>query len=172
MILRPYIPCLDFDIIKTWAGDRRTHAMWCADRTEYPLERDGFDSLLENVAVRFGDCPFIAADDDGQPVGFFCYSINTESREGMFKFVIVSPERRGMGYGREMLTMAVKYAFEFTGATAVRLSVFSVNAAAKRCYQSVGFEQRSVQEDAFCFSDELWGRCNMVMERPADNKPL
>ena len=165
MRLRPYVSCLDFDRIKNWVTDERTHALWCAGRAEYPLSKEGFDRFLEDIAIKNGDCPYIAADDSGEPVGFFCYSVNAENNEGMLKFVIVSPERRGKGVGREMLGMALKLAFGLTGAESVRLCVFSCNDRARRCYLGAGFEERTVTDNAFRFGDERWGRCAMAIDK-------
>ena len=32
-------------------------------------------------------------------------------------------------------------------------------------YEKVGFKERTLTENAFCFKDELWGKCNMVITR-------
>ena len=37
----------DFDVIKTWITDERTHMMWCANLIPYPLEKDYFMSALQ-----------------------------------------------------------------------------------------------------------------------------
>lgn len=81
------------------------------------------------------------------------------------KFVMVDQDLRGQGYGKEMLSLAVKYAFEITKADAVQLNVFSENTGAKKCYLSVGFSERTNTDRAFSFNEELWGRCNMIIKR-------
>ena len=164
MRLRPYIPSLDFDIISNWITESREHAMWCAGRTKFPIECEDFNKLLEDIAIRCGDTPFIAADNNGKPVGFFCYSVNTESNEGMLKFVMIDPEQRGKGFGKEMLKLAVRYAFEFTGAERVRLCVLSANDRAKQCYRSIGFKDCGTDSGAFTYENESWDRCYMVIE--------
>ena len=50
----------DFDAIKTWITDERTHTMWCANRIPYPLEKEKLRSFLSEIAGRFGDSPFVA----------------------------------------------------------------------------------------------------------------
>ena len=99
-------------------------------------------------------------------VGFFRYSVNTESNEGFLASVIIDPELRGKGYGREMLRLALRYAFELTGAESVQLNVFAENQNAKRCYESLGFVQRSMTKGAFVYKDEAWSRCNMTIAKP------
>ncbi len=75
--------------------------------------------------------PFVATDDDGNTIGFFRYSVNTKSSEGFLASVIVDNKLRGKGYGREMIQLALRYAFEITGAELVQLNVFNENTQAK-----------------------------------------
>ena len=163
--IRPYDPSLDFEIIKNWITEPREHAMWCAGRTKFPIEREDFTRLLDDIAQRCGDVPFIAEDTDGKPVGFFCYSVNAESKYGMLKFVMVDPAQRGRGYGKKMLRLAVDQAFEMTGAEAVALCVLSANTGAKKCYESVGFTESQTDKNAFTYENEVWDRCHMVIEK-------
>lgn len=166
MRLRPYIPCRDFDEIKNWISDERTHAMWCARLIGYPIEKENFESFMQEIAAKFGDSPYVVTSDEGRIVGFFCYSVDLDTNEGMLKFVMVDPSQRGKGIGKEMLRLAVGYAFDITGAEAVQLNVFSENIRAIKCYESVGFTVRRTDADAFRYKDEAWGRCNMVIKKP------
>ncbi|MDD3142292.1 MAG: GNAT family protein [Lachnospiraceae bacterium] len=165
MRIRPYISIKDYDVIKEWILDERTNAMWCANLIKYPLEKALFESVLLETSIKFGDSAYVATTDDGKVIGFFCYSINLTTNEGMLKFVMVNNECRGKGIGKEMLRLAVKYAFEITKADAVQLNVFSENVKAKKCYLNVGFIERTTTKNAFSFYDELWGRCNMVLKK-------
>jgi len=169
MRIRPYHD-KDFDTIINWIKDERSHALWCANLIPYPLEKTGFDNLLKEAEECFGDSPFVATTDDGKAVGFFCFSVNLETNEGMFKFVVVDHTIRNQGYGCEMLKLAIKYAFEIEKAEAVHLNVFPENPGAKRCYEKVGFKERNLAENAFHFKDESWGRCNMIIMQDKGNK--
>lgn len=114
---------------------------------------------------RFGDSPFVATTNDGQVVGFFCFSVKLHTNEGMLKFVVIDNTMRNKGYGCEMLKLAIKYAFEIAKADAVHLNVFQENPGAKKCYEKAGFKERTLTENAFSFKDESWGRCNMITTR-------
>ena len=48
---------------------------------------------------------------------------------------------------------------------AVRLNVFSVNDAARKCYAAAGFREISADDNAFGYGGESWGRCCMIMEK-------
>ena len=108
---------------------------------------------------------FVATDDCGSRIGFFRYSLNTDSSEGFLASVIVDDKLRGKGYGREMIQLALRYAFEITGAESVQLNVFNENTEAKRCYERIGFVERYVEKDVFTYKDELWSRCNMTISK-------
>ncbi len=167
MRLRPYIPETDFDIIRGWITDPRTHALWCANRFAYPLSGENFDEVLRDIRVRNGDCPFIAVEG-GRPTGFFCYSLHPETNEGLLKFVMVDPALRGQGLGKAMLRLAVEYAFSISKADAVSLRVFTENTGAVKCYEHAGFIEEKTEPGAFHYRDELWGRRSMVIRRTED----
>lgn len=42
---------------------------------------------------------------------------------------------------------------------------FPENPGAKKCYEKVGFKERTLTENAFSFKDEFLGRCNMITTR-------
>ncbi len=165
MRIRPYIMCKDFAEIKNWITDERTHAMWCANLINYPIEKDNFAKVMKEISERFVDSPYVATSDEGELIGFFCYSVDLSNNEGMLKFIMNNPQYRGKGYGKEMLQLAVKYAFEITDVQAVQLNVFPENVRAKRCYESVGFTERKTDLNAFAYKDESWGRCNMILRK-------
>ncbi len=164
MRIRPY-QNKDFEVISKWITEERAHALWCANLIPYPLEKKGFDELLAEAEERFGDSPFVATTEEGKVVGFFCFSLNLSTNEGMFKFVVIDDSERNKGYGCKMLKLAVKYAFEIAKADAVQLNVFPENPGAKKCYEKVGFKERAFAEGAFPYKEETWGRCNMVIKR-------
>ena len=163
--LRPYIPETDFDTVRNWISDPRTHALWCANRFDYPLSGENFNRVLQEIRIRNGDSPFVAVGHDGALTGFFCYSLNPDTNEGLLKFVIVDPAVRGQGLGKAMLRMAVDYAFRISGADAVYLRVFTENTRAVRCYESIGFTEEKTDRNAFTYQDESWGRTSMAIRR-------
>jgi RimJ/RimL family protein N-acetyltransferase len=163
MRIRPYLN-KDFDTIVNWITDERSHALWCANLIPYPLEKQSFDDLLLQEE-QYEDSPFVATTDDGKVVGFFCFLVNLNKNEGKLKFIMIDHTIRNKGYGYEMIKLAVKYAFTIANVDAVELNVFPENPGAKKCYEKVGFNQRTFIENAFTFQDESWGRCNMVIKK-------
>ena len=163
MKLRAFDIDKDFEELRSWITDKRTHAMWSANRIGFPMERKDFEDFLKRQKEE-GDGAFAAVNEDGKIVGVFLYGKNEETKEGMLKFIVVDPEQRGKGTAQEMLHLAAEYAFEKTGAVAVHLNVFSSNPRAKRCYEKAGFTERNTTEGAFPYEEEKWDRINMVLK--------
>ena len=157
MILKRFDPVGNFETIKNWIDDERTHVMWCASRFAFPLEKENFTNTLSDMNSKSGDIPFLVVADDGEAAGFFCYAFNEETKEGMLKFIVVNPAFRGKGVAGELLKLASEYAFAH-GAEMVHLNVFTENIRAKKCYLKAGFTERNTTENAFQYKDEYWGR--------------
>ncbi len=165
MRIRPYMEFRDYEYVEKWIDTEKIHALWCAGLISYPMTRQSLHDLLEKNARDWTDSAYVATENDGTVVGFFCYSINTENNEGFLKFIVVDPEKRGRGYGRKMLELALQYAFYITGADLVQLNVFAENQAARRCYEKIGFTERSFTEYALSYHEVSWGRYNLVIKR-------
>ena len=165
MKLRPFLPDTDFDALKSWITDERTHALWCAGRFAYPPERENFLHVLRDSGAESGGVPLIMAADDGKAAGFFCCSPDLVLSECRLKYVIVDPVLRGRGTGKAMLRLAAEYAFGVMKAEAVRLAVFAENVPALKCYESAGFSLIKTDAAAFRFRDETWSRCSMTLSR-------
>lgn len=164
MRIRPYTENKDYAFLEKWIDGEKTHALWCANRIPYPICKESFRLFLDKNALEWKESAYVATESNGTSVGFFCYSVNATDNTGFLKFVIVDNKKRGMGYGKEMLHLALQYAFQVTGVCLVQLNVFAENIAAKRCYEKVGFVEKSVERNVFSYKDESWSRCHMIIE--------
>ncbi len=169
MRIRPYIHNKDYEYISRWIGSEKIHSFWCADRLPYPITAEAFQDFLNQNSMDWTDSAYVATENNGQVIGFFCYSLNTENNIGFLKFIIVDNLQRGKGYGKGMLNLALQYAFQVTGAESVQLNVFNENTLAKHCYEKVGFVERNVDKNIFAHKDELWSRCNMIISKQQFN---
>lgn len=164
MRLRQFIPVLDASDVCEWVNyDERVHALWSAHRFSYPLTES---DLMEKLSELLAECEqeaFIAIDDEGNKVGFACYSV-TEG-EGFLKHIIVSPTLRGKGNGSSMLKLILRYATEISGAESVGINVFHVNEAAIRCYERLGFVKESETKAVLTFREEQWNRIRMTFRK-------
>lgn len=156
--LRQYKSC-DANIIASWIKNEESLIKWSADRyKKFPVTADDInDKYIKNN----GDCPqndnffpFTAFDESGV-VGHLIMRFTDEQKQVLrFGFVIVDDSKRGKGYGKEMLRLALKYAFEFLMVQKVTLGVFETNVSAFYCYKSVGFTQ--VGEEVYNIAGKNW----------------
>ena len=164
MHLRNYNEQTDFIHIENWISDERTHALWSAGRLSYPLSKEGLHKYLAEQILsneKEYDGAYVYADDNDLPVGFFIFTVNVQDKSGFVRFIMVDSTSRGKGYGTKMLVELQRFAYDRTGVTSIRLIVFDVNTAARKCYEKAGFSVISDALDAFPYQDETWGRYMM-----------
>ena len=162
MTLRSFIIDKDYEHLQKWITDERTHALWCANRISYPLNKEELTATLENDARDWGGKAYTMFDEYERPIGFFVYSVNKNDNTGFLKFVVLDNSLRGQGVGSQMLQQISEFAFEQTGVSAMQLNVFDVNLPARKCYEKVGFVEDAMTPNVFVFQNEQWGRCHMV----------
>lgn len=141
--LRPYKKC-DAQYIVSWIKDERSLRLWSADRYgAYPITAEDINHKYLECN---GDCsqednfyPMTAFDENGVVGHLILRFTDDEKKVLRLGFVIVDDTKRGYGCGKEMLQLAVKYAFEILKVEKITLGVFENNPAAHACYKAVGF---------------------------------
>ena len=153
MRLRPYKPA-DADTILSWVRDEETFRKWVTDRyPHYPITPA---EMNEKYFGHNGDCPepdnfypMTACDDNGI-LGHMILRFTDEQKKTVrFGFVIVDDSRRGVGIGKRMLGMAVRYATEFLEAKKLTIGVLENNPGAYRCYLGAGFHEAPQDEPVY-----------------------
>ena len=148
MRLRPYKPC-DAERILSWIRDEETFRRWSTDRYDhYPITAADINHKYIDCN---GDCPEpdnfypLMAIKDGQSVGHLILRY-TDPEKSILRigFVIVDDTKRCAGYGKEMLRMTLKYAFEIMQAKKVTIGVLENNPGAYHCYKAVGFRDLDI----------------------------
>ncbi len=163
--LRPYKPC-DAEKIVTWISDERTFALWGGARFgAYPLKAE---DMNEKYLKNNGDCveednfyPMSAFDEDGIVGHLIMRYIQGNNKILRFGWVVVDGSKRGKGYGKQMIQLALKYAFEILQVDTVTIGVFECNTSAYKCYLSAGFRASTVCEDSF---EEIEGETLRIVE--------
>ena len=160
--LRPYKPG-DAEQIVRWCKDEYAFRQWSADRyPKFPITAENINALYNGSEI-WG---FTAFDETGVVGHLTMRFPKGDFNEVRFGFVIVDCEKRGRGYGKEMLSLAVKYAFEFIKADKISLGVFENNTAAFQCYKAVGFKivETDLIESYNCLG-EVWNCIDMEIIR-------
>ena len=153
LVLRPYKP-QDADTIVSWIKSEEALRKWSSDRYgAYPITADDVNYKYMKCN---GDCiendnfyPMTAVAEEGI-VGHLILRYTDEAKKILrIGFVIVDDTKRGKGYGKRMLEMAISYAFHMLKAEKVTLGVFDNNLPAYYCYKAAGFKEIQMEEECF-----------------------
>lgn len=172
--LRPYKAC-DAREITEWIKSERAFRQWSADRYDkYPITPDDMNAYYGKYADSGRIWGMTAFDENGV-VGHFTLRFPDEDSldEVRLGFVIVDDTKRGKGFGKEMVSLAVRYAFDFIMVNKVSLGVFENNTAAIRCYKSCGFKtvRRETVESYRCMG-EIWKCVEMELVKREEQRRI
>ncbi len=164
--LRPF-RASDADVIVTWAKDEVAFRKWVADRYEkFPIVPADMVAMYSAMdANRF--FPMTAFDETGI-VGHLILRYPNEARpEVRLGFIFVDDSKRGQGYGKKMIELAVEYGFKILSADILTLGVFENNESAYRCYRAVGFRDLEPEKvEDYQILGETWKCREMELRRP------
>lgn len=164
--LRPYKNC-DAKYIVSWIKDEVSFRKWCADRFEkYPITPDELNEQYDSLKDADHFYEMTAFDESGVVGHFIMRFVDEEKTILRFGFIIVDDTKRGKGYGKEMLTLALKYAFDLLKVRKVTLGVFENNEAAYYCYKSVGFKDVELsKKEHYRVLGEEWNCLELEISR-------
>lgn len=154
--------------------DAETILSWCKDDVSFYRWSAGvlgnFPITVEKFKFVEALMPFVAFDETGI-VGFFTLRNPNKSLDELrFGFVIVNPSCRRKGYGKKMIEMGIKFAFEIYGAKRVSLGVFDNNIPAYNCYKAVGFNDVVTPTiEKYNVLGEEWSCKELVLENLSSN---
>lgn len=168
--LRPYKPS-DAETIVSWIKDENALRKWSADRYgAYPIK--AADINYKYLECN-GDCeepdnfyPLTAVDENG-PIGHLILRYTDKDKSVIrLGFIIVDDSRRGIGYGKKMIQMAIQYAFDMLKAEKITLGVFDNNMSAYYCYKAAGFKEIAMEQDfVFEILGEKWKCIEMEINK-------
>lgn len=168
--LRPY-KCCDAETIISWCKDEASFRRWTSDRYDhFPITAADMNHKYVDCN---GDCPEpdnfypVTAVDEGAVVGHMILRYTDARQKTLrFGFVIVDDAKRGMGYGKGMIRLAMAYAFRILGAEKVTLGVFENNLPAYRCYEAAGFRKvEQVTPESCQVGNETWNIIEFEMTK-------
>ncbi len=139
--LRPYKKC-DAKYVVSWIRDEQTFLKWSAGRIgfEFPITEEVMNAHFAEFEDTDSFWQMTAFDETGVVGHMIMRFLDAEKKVLRFGFIIVDASKRGKGYGKGMLELALKYAFEILKVEKVTIGVFDNNESAYRCYQSLGFK--------------------------------
>jgi GNAT superfamily N-acetyltransferase len=141
-VIRPYAP-RDRDAVN--AAARAAFAQYAGDYADWP----GFIEGIGRMADLAADADVLVAEQDGVIVGAVAHVGPGRPRSAIFpmewsviRMLVVDPQRRGQGAGRELVAGCLRLALQ-AGAPAVGLHTSPIMGSALRMYEAIGFVRDS-----------------------------
>lgn len=165
LYLRPYKKD-DAKTIISWCEDETVFRKWTSDRyNTYPITEQDMNFKYFDCN---GDCietdnfyPMVACDENGMVGHFIMRYVGGNHSIMRIGFVIVDDNKRGHGYGKKMIQLAIEYAFRIAGAEQITIGVFENNPSAYYCYKAAGFQDVQSEQEEIC---ELFGEKWKILE--------
>ena len=152
-----------------WAiPDSRFLLQWAGPKYTYPLDDA---QLNDTLAKTNGEQPsykvFKATQTDGSEVigHIQLMDIDYNNSSCMLGRVLIFPEYRDRGSGKEMVKLVVEYAFKELCLHEITLSVFDFNQSAIATYQGTGFVEYQFKKGARKFQNEKWNLIKMKLHK-------
>ncbi len=163
--LHKYTPC-DAQVITKWLKNEYAFRQWSADRYDrYPITADD----MNNYYSQYSDDELykLTAVAGDEVIGHLTIRFTDDAKKiARLGFVIVDDTKRGNGYGKQLVSSALKYTFDELKVDKVTLGVFENSIPAIHCYLSCGFKtvEKELTESYQCMG-ETWNCIEMEFIR-------
>lgn len=146
--LQPFLKS-DIKVLISWIRTPDELFMWSADTFTFPLDEKQLEKHAQEASGPGGRLMYKAVDArTKEPVGHIELTrIDRDKGKASIAYVLVDPERRGLGYGKAMIQNILHECFDQMKLSKVDLFVFEFNTVAIQCYQSTGFQLEDVIKD-------------------------
>lgn len=151
----------DLQTILGWVKDNQEMVMWSGPTFVWPLEHIQL--------ARYFDSPdrsyWSAVDAESlELVGHASLLIDNDADLMRIGFIIVNPEHRGRGVGRELVEAVIHEGFQTTTIPVMNLGVYAHNTAALNLYETLGFSNTGVRFQT-TVDQEQWDVLEMARPR-------
>jgi len=126
--------------------------------------KKSFEEHLHNFPKTFNNFIIGAFENETLVgvVGFFQKRSEKMKHKGAIWGMYVTPSRRGKGLGKKILNTAIEQGILIDEILQVELAVISTNLAARKLYESVGFESFGTEKRAICVDSVFYDEEHMV----------
>ncbi|GAA3091381.1 hypothetical protein GCM10010485_31930 [Streptosporangium carneum] len=150
----------DATAVASWVSDIEALTMWSGNSGfSWPFDAGQLMAFHAESERR----TLVAVEADGTPVGHLSLKPDVPGWSARLGLVMVSPARRGRGYGATMIRDALAVAFDDVRVHRVDLGVYTRNAGAIALYERLGFQREGVQREVTRVNGQWWSALTMSM---------
>ena len=158
----------DFSSLIDMIPDARFLLQWAGPKYTYPLDTL---QLKETLTKTIGEYPSFAVykavcSRTFETLGHIqLLNIDNKTATCTLGRVLIFPKHENQGYGKIMINLAIKEAFDTFRLNEVKLNVFDFNKKAIAVYRSMGFIEYQFKENARHYRAETWNLVSMKLNR-------
>lgn len=156
----------DISELMTWIKSEDELVLWAGSRFKWPFDRRQMeDYMTRRLANNLQYTIFKAVDPKTKAtIGHIeLATIDFTNLSATVVHVLIKPDLRNKGYGREMVKKVLEYGFNFLNLHRIDLVVFDFNRQAIACYQKLGFKEEGLMRDTKRVGNSYWSMYLMSM---------
>ncbi|MCP4163734.1 MAG: GNAT family N-acetyltransferase [Deltaproteobacteria bacterium] len=128
-------------------------------RYTYPLSKEQILETMDNNSYILFK---VIGEDTGEIVGHCQFlGVNTGTKSAKIGRILLIPEKRGHGYGAEIIRQLQKYGEKKLLLQKIILKVYDFNKSAYNCYLKCGFVETGREEIYFESINKTWNTISM-----------
>jgi len=147
----------DLKELISWIRDPDELFTWSANTFTFPLDEIQLDKHYQEVHGSDTRLMFkVIESKTRQHIGHVELNrIDRDKRKASISFVLIDPDKRGLGYGQKIVNSILNEGFHPMGLSKIDLFVFEFNTIAIKCYKKAGFEIEQVIKDKLMLNEKF-----------------
>jgi RimJ/RimL family protein N-acetyltransferase len=160
----------DAEALISWASSADELLQWSGPHFSFPLDKKQLRAYAKSASEKRQLISGVLEGTDAV-VAHAELNLLPEHELGQIRRVIVAPELRGQGIGRELIQWLVNLSFVDLRLNRLELVVFDFNERARRCYEAAGFKEEGRAKQARRASGDYWDLIYMAQLRGWYDRP-
>lgn len=147
----------DFKKLISWVRTPEELFIWSATTFTFPMDENQLERHFQEAQSSKIRLMYTAvAGQTREHIGHVELTrIDRQNRKASIAYVLIDPEKRGLGYGHALVQTILQECFDRMKMLKVDLFVFESNPVAIHCYQKAGFEIEEVIPERIKFKENF-----------------
>ena len=153
------------EIIK-WIRNETELLLWSANiYNKFPLKVEDINKFYEECSKKSKFYPMTLIENKKIIGHLILRNVDEKNEIIRLGFIIIDPNLRGQGHGKNLVNLAIDYAKNKLNAKEINLGVFENNTSAYYCYKSAGFKEDNKPKERFKINNEEWNCVELIYSK-------
>lgn len=157
----------DATTVASWMSVSPKDVFMLSSALTFPIKPDALIKRVKEANPKEHKFYSVFLIRTGMPVGYFeIKNINNRHSTGIGSHIILAPEYRGKGMGKDFMDLISKVAFSSLRLYRLSLSVHTINHAAVNAYKKAGYSKEGLIREVLFFQGRRYSLYQMSLLRP------